>query len=42
VSAVFTAFREDFAFPSGVFGPVENWEFAWFAASWDEEMVGVA
>ncbi len=29
----FTAFCEEFALPSSVFGPVEDWAFVWFAVS---------
>ena len=40
VSAVLTAFKEDLALPSGVLGPVESWELARLAASWEGEMGG--
>jgi hypothetical protein len=38
LSAVLTAFMGDFALPSEVRGPVESWELARLAASWDSEM----
>ena len=39
VNPVLTAFMEDFAFPSGVVGPWEDWAFVRLAANWAADAV---